>query len=84
MNTYGTVNGTPITDQTIAAMTANAEDGFPGTTMTRHTGRPPLGTGPARTVAVRLDPALQARQHETGKTTSQLIRDALTAYLPAA
>lgn len=44
-----------------------------------------MGTGPARTVAVRLDPdldaALAARQRESGQTTSQLIRDALSAYL---
>ncbi|WCC80165.1 ribbon-helix-helix domain-containing protein [Cutibacterium equinum] len=88
MSEYGTVGGVPVTDADVAAMVANAEAGFPGVTMRRdRPGRPLLGTGPSRTVAVRLDPelaaALATRQRESGLTTSELIREALSAYLAA-
>ncbi|BDQ39501.1 CopG family transcriptional regulator [Cutibacterium granulosum] len=88
MSEYGTVGGVPVGDEDIEAMVANAEAGFPDVTMSRtHPGRPSMGDGPARTVAVRLDPeldaALRARQRTSGQTTSQLIREALSAYLAA-
>lgn len=86
MSEYGTVAGAPVTGDDIDVMVVNAEAGFPGVTMKRtRRGRLLMGKGPARTVAVRLDPdldaALTARQRESGQTTSQLIRDALSAYL---
>lgn len=86
---YGTVGGVPVSEDDIAAMVANAEAGFPGVTMRRtRPGRLSMGEGPSRTVAVRLDPQLDAapttRRRESGQTTSELIRAALIAYLPAA
>lgn len=83
----GTVNGRPVTEDDVAAMVANAEAGFPGVTV-RPVGRPAMGGHPARTVGVRLDPelddALLARMAETGRTASDLMRDALREYLAPA
>ena len=85
---YGTVDGVAITDEVISELVANAEAGFPGVVMRRgRPGRPSMGSGPARTVAVRLDPeldaALVARQRDSGQTTSEVLREALTRYLAA-
>lgn len=87
-NTYGTVNGVPVTDEVIERLVANAEAGFPGVTPRRAPGRPAIGDGPATTVAVRLDPelhrALVERIELAGTSASELIRQALRKYLDAA
>lgn len=85
---YGTVGGVDITDEVIDSLVKNAEAGFPGVTPRRATGRPALGSGPATTVAVRLDPdlhrALVERVEGDHTNASQIIRDALRKYLTAA
>lgn len=84
-NNYGTVGGVEITDEVIERLVENAEAGFPGVTPRRATGRPALGSGPATTVAVRLDPdlhrALVERVEGEHTNASQIIRDALRSYL---
>lgn len=85
---YGTVDGVPITDEIIERLVANAEAGFPGVTATRAAGRPAMGSGPATTVAVRLDPdlhrALLDRVESTETNASAVIREALRKFLNAA
>ena len=85
---YGTVGGVDITDEVIDRLVKNAEAGFPGVTPHRAMGRPALGSGPATTVAVRLDPelhrALVERVEGDHTNASQIIRDALRSYLHAA
>lgn len=80
----GTANGRPVTDVDVDAIIANAEAGFPGVTV-RPVGRPSLGTRPARTVAVRLDPDLDDTLleylAETGETASDVMRTALRHFL---
>ena len=85
--TYGTVDGVEITEEVIARLVANAEAGFPGVTF-RKAGRPAMGDGPATTVAVRLEPdlhqALAERVKAEHSNASQIVRDALRAYLHVA
>lgn len=85
---HGTVGGVDITDEVVDRLVENAEAGFPGVTPRRATGRPALGSGPATTVAVRLDPdlhrALVERVEGDHTNASQIIRDALRRYLHAA
>ena len=85
---YGTVGGVDITDEVVDRLVEHAEAGFPGVTPRRATGRPALGSGPATTVAVRLDPdlhrALVERVEGDHTNASQIIRDALRKYLHAA
>lgn len=84
---YGTVDGVPIMDEIIERLVANAEAGFPGVTGTRAPGRPLMGSGPATTVAVRLDPdlhrALVERVESAGTNASDVIREALRKFLSA-
>ena len=55
---------------------------------TRRRGRPPMGTGPADVVPVRIDPelraAIAARAGAEHTTTSEIIREALRRYLDVA
>lgn len=85
---YGTVDGVPITDEIIDRLVTNAEAGFPGVTPRRASGRPPMGDGPATTVAVRLDPdlhrALIERIESAETSASDVIREALRKFLDAA
>lgn len=54
----------------------------------RRRGRPPLGSGPADVVPVRIDPELRDRVAQaaeaSGTTTSDIIRRALHHYLDVA
>ena len=55
---------------------------------TRRRGRPPMGTGPAEVVPVRIDPelraAIEARAEADHTTTSEIIREALRRFLDVA
>lgn len=55
---------------------------------TRRRGRPPLGSGPAEVVPVRIDPelrsAVEARARAEHLTTSEIIRKALRRYIEVA
>ena len=54
----------------------------------RRRGRPPIGSGPAEVVPVRIDPelraAMEARAEQDHTTTSEIIREALRRYLHVA
>ena len=54
----------------------------------RSSGRPPIGSGPAEVVPVRIDPelkaAIEARAEADATTTSAIIREALRKYLDVA
>jgi hypothetical protein len=55
---------------------------------TRRRGRPPMGSGPADVVPVRIDPelraAIEARAEAEHTTTSEIIREALRRFLDVA
>jgi hypothetical protein len=55
---------------------------------TRRRGRPPMGSGPADVVPVRIDPelreAIEARAEADHTTTSEIIREALRRFLDVA
>ncbi|WP_162893160.1 ribbon-helix-helix domain-containing protein [Microbacterium halotolerans] len=84
---YDTVGGVEVTEDVTARLVANAEAGIPGMTP-RKAGRPAMGDGPAKTVAVRLDPdqyqALIEQVEDDGSSAPQIMRDALRQYLDAA
>ncbi len=87
--TYGkTRRGRLITDELVEELAQKAEEGFDvDEILRRRGGRPPMGSGPAAVESVRLDPelsqALRHRAEEEGRTSSEVIRDALRRYLEA-
>lgn len=80
--------GVPVTDELIARLADEAEAGYDVDTLRRRGGRPRMGSAPAEVVPVRLDPALRAaltrRAEADHSTASDVIRDALRAWLHAA
>ena len=86
---YGhTRSGKPITDELVEKLAAEAEEGFDVEEIIRRRGgRPPMGSSAASVESVRLDPelgeALRKRAEREGRTSSDLIRDALRRYLRA-
>ena len=84
----GTSRGKPITDADIERMADEAEAGYDITTLRPRGGRPPMGSGPAEVVPVRLDPelraAVEARATADDTTTSEIIREALRRFLHVA
>jgi hypothetical protein len=82
-------SGTTIPpDEEIEALARDAEAGYDVSTLRRAGGRRPMGSAAARVVPVRLDPelesALKARAEIDHATTSEVIRDALRAWLRSA
>lgn len=82
---WGTVDGQPITEETIEALVADAEAGFPKARVAP-VGRPrTVGKRPAETVTVRLDPeridAVRARARREHTSASDILRRALDEYL---
>ena len=55
---------------------------------TRRRGRPPMGSGPADVVPVRIDPelraAIESRAETDHTTTSEIIREAIRRFLDVA
>ena len=84
----GTSRGKPITEADIERMAAEAEGGYDLSKLRPRGGRPPMGSGPAEVVPVRLDPelraAVEARANADDTTTSEIIREALRRYLHVA
>lgn len=83
-----TRDGKPLTDETLDELAEKAEKGFDvDEILRRRGGRPPIGSAPAKVESVRLDPelrdALRRRAAEEGRSSSELIRDALLRYLHA-
>lgn len=77
-----------MTDELIDRFSTEAEAGYDVEALKRRGGRRPLGSAPATVVPVRLDPelraALTARAEADQTTTSDVIRQALSAWLEAA
>jgi Ribbon-helix-helix protein, copG family len=83
-----TRSGKPITDELIQELAEEAEAGFDvDEIIRRRGGRPPMGTRAATVESVRLEPelrdALRERARREGRTSSELIREALRRYLHA-
>lgn len=81
-----TSGGVPVTDELIDQLAAEAEAGY-DVTRVRRRGRRRMGSAPAEIVPVRLDPelreALAARAESEHTTASEVIRQALRAWLRA-
>jgi len=86
--TYGrSTAGIDLTDEVLERMAREAEAGLDLTTLRRRPGRPAMGSGPAETLPVRLDPelrqALDERAAADDTTASDVVRTALRHYLEA-
>lgn len=83
-----TSGGTPIDDNHIDQLATEAEAGYDVETLRRRGGRRPMGSAAADVVPVRLDPELRAalarRAEADHATTSDVIRQALRAWLDVA
>ena len=84
--THGrSMSGIELTDDNLQKMADEAEVGLDVTKLRRRPGRPPMGSGPADTLPVRLEPELRkavddraARDHTSA---SDVVREALRRYL---
>jgi Ribbon-helix-helix protein, copG family len=88
MTTNPTTGGIPVTAALVDRVAAEAEAGYDVETLRRRGGRRPLGSAAATVVPVRLDPELRAalnrRAAADNTTASDVIRQALSAWLNAA
>lgn len=78
------INGTPVTEEQIAAWSAEAEAGYDVEALRkRGRGRPGRGAEPSQVIALRLTAdeiaALDARAEQEGKSRSEVIREALAS-----
>ena len=85
---YGhTKSGVRITDELIEQWADEAEAGYDLSRMHIRRGRPLMGTEPAKSFPVRLDPelrkSLDARAAEEEKPAAEIVREALRRYLEA-
>lgn len=80
-----TKSGVELTDEVLDRMAQEAEDGLDVGTLRRRPGRPAMGSGPAESLPVRLDPelrqALDERASAENTTASDVVREALRRYL---
>ena len=89
-NKHRTRSGRTLTDREINAIAREVEeaDYDVEALKTRRRGRPPMGSGPADVVPVRIDPelraAIEARAEADHTTTSEIIREALRRFLDVA
>ncbi len=87
---HRTRSGRVLTDEEIDALSAEvAETDYDVEALkTRRRGRPPMGSGPADVVPVRIDPelraAIEARAEAEHTTTSEIIREAIRRFLEVA
>lgn len=83
-----TAQGRPVTDEVVQRLADGAEAGFDVDTLRRVGGRKPMGSSAARVIPVRLDPeledALRHRAETDHSNASEVIRDALRAWLKSA
>ncbi len=84
--TFGrTKSGLELTDELIEAMANEAEQGLDVTKLRRRPGRPAMGSGPAGTLPVRLDPELRRAVDDRAAidhvTASDVVREAIRTYL---
>jgi hypothetical protein len=77
--------GVELTDEVLQRMAEEAEAGLDVTKLRRRPGRPPMGSGPADTLPVRLEPELRQavddRAEKDHTTPSDVVREALRRYL---
>ncbi len=83
---YGrTKAGVELTEDVLERMAKEAEDGLDITKLRRRPGRPAMGSGPAESLPVRLDPelrkALDERAAAENRTASDVVREALRQFL---
>jgi len=82
-----TRTGTELTDEVLERMALEAEAGLDLSKLRRRPGRPAMGSGPADTLPVRLDPDLRRAVNERAAaentTASDVVREALRLYLKA-
>ena len=89
-STRRTDSGRTLTDEELEALAADvAEKDYDVDVLkTRRRGRPPMGSGPADVVPVRIDPellaAIEARAKTEHATTSEIIRQAIRRFLDVA
>lgn len=89
-NEHRTRSGRTLTDQEIDAIAREVEEADYDieALKTRRRGRPPMGSGPADVVPVRIDPelraAIEARAEADHTTMSEVIREALRRFLDVA
>ncbi len=87
---HRTRSGRTLTDEDIDAIARGVEEADYDVEAlnTRRRGRPPMGSGPADVVPVRIDPelreAIEARAEADHTTTSEIIREALRRFLDVA
>lgn len=84
---YGrTKDGVHITDEMLQALADEAEAGYDLSRL-RPLGRPAMGSAPAKSFPVRLDPALRdsldARAAAEDRPAAEIVREALRRYLAA-
>lgn len=87
-NSYGrTKTGLELTEEQLDRMAKEAEAGLDVSKLRRRPGRPAMGSGPADTLPVRLDPELRKavddRAAAEHTTASDVVREALRQYLMA-
>jgi hypothetical protein len=88
--THRTRSGRILTDEEIDALSNEvAETDYDVEALkSRRRGRPPMGSGPADVVPVRIDPelraAIEARAEAEHTTTSEIIREAIRRFLEVA
>jgi uncharacterized protein (DUF4415 family) len=88
--TRRTRSGRTLTDEDLDTLAAEVEeaDYDVESLKTRRRGRPPMGSGPADVVPVRIDPelraAIEARAEADQTTTSDIIREAIRRFLDVA
>lgn len=79
--------GVQLTDEVLERMADEANAGLDVTTLRRRPGRPAMGSAPAGTLPIRLDPelrkALDDRAVAEETTASEVVRRALRRYLEA-
>ena len=81
----GNSRGSPITEVDLEQVADEAEAGYDVTTLRVRGGRPPMGSGPAAVVPVRLHPELRAAvvawAIADDTTTSAIPREALRRFI---
>ncbi len=77
--------GVELTDEVLDRMADEAEEGFDVTKLRRRPGRPAMGSAPAESFPVRLEPELRRALDERAATddtpASEIVREALRRYL---
>ncbi|MGH9246201.1 MAG: CopG family transcriptional regulator [Acidimicrobiales bacterium] len=77
--------GVELTDDVLDRMADEAEEGLDITKLRRRPGRPAMGSAPAESFPVRLEPelrqALDDRAAADDTTASDIVREALRRYL---